>query len=504
MSGRPIFQQIAKEELDWRHTMVTTEHYDIVVLGSGEAGKYLAWHMSATGKRTLMIERRYIGGSCPTIACLPSKNVIHSAKVASYARHFAEFGVSAGTPSTDMAAVRARKRTMVETLRNIHLANFEKNGTEIAAGEGRFVGERTIEVSFPDGTVRRVQGDSVIVSTGSRAKLEGIPGLAEARPLTHVEVLELDTVPAHLIVLGGGYISLEFAQAMRRFGSRVTVVEQNSRILHHEDTDVSDAIQKLFSDEGIGVITGARADSVTGKSGDVVTLSFEKQGEMASLEGSHLLVATGRTPNTSGIGLDLAGIETTHGGFIKVNERLETTASRTWAVGDCAGSPFFTHIAFDDFRVVRDNYEGKARVTTGRQVPFCLFIDPELARVGLTEAEAKVQGTSYRLAKIPMTSVLRTHTLSETRGFLKALLSTTDDSILGFTGFGPEVGELLAPVQLAMANNLPFTSLRDLIITHPTMTEGLGPLFNSKFQTVVESPSAQPFRQIPLARLSDR
>jgi pyruvate/2-oxoglutarate dehydrogenase complex dihydrolipoamide dehydrogenase (E3) component len=488
MRSHPIFQQIAKERLDWRHIMVTTEHYDVVVLGSGEAGKYLSWHMSAIGKRTLMIERRYIGGSCPNIACLPSKNVIHSAKVASYAHRFAEFGVSADTSSIDMAAVRERKRAMVGVLWNIHLRNFERNGTEIAIGEGHFVDERTIEISFPDGTVRRVQGDSVIVSTGSRAKLDEIPGLAEAQPLTHIEALELDTVPADLIVLGGGYISLEFAQAMRRFGSRVTVVERNSRVLHHEDIDVSDAIQELFSDEGIEVLTGAHIDSVTGKSGDTVTISFEKDGETASLEGSHLLVATGRTPNTSGIGLDSAGIETTRDGFIKVNERLETTATRTWAVGDCAGSPFFTHVAFDDFRIVRDNYGGKARLTTGRQVPFCLFIDPELARVGLTEAEAKVQGTSYRLAKIPMTSVLRTHTLSETRGFLKALLSTTDDSILGFTGFGPGVGELLAPVQLAMANNLPFTSLRDLIITHPTMTEGLGPLFNSKFQTVIQSP----------------
>src|SRR5260370_14096741 len=383
-----------------------------------------------------------------------------------------------------MAAVLERKREMVRVIWNIHLANFERNGTEIAIGEGRFVGERTIEVSFPDGTVRGVQGAYVIGSTGERTKLDGIPGLAEAQPLTHVEALELDTVPAHLIVLGGGYISLEFAQAMRRFGSRVTVVERNHRILHHEDTDVSDATQELFSDEGIEVITGVHAHSVTGKSGDAVTLSFERDGKTVSLEGSHLLVATGRTPNTSGIGLDLAGIDTTCDGFIKVNERLETTATCTWDGGDFAGSPFFTHIAFDDFRIVRDNYEGKARVATGRQVPFCLFIDPELARVGLTEAEAKVQGTSYRLAKIPMTSVLRTHTLSETRGFLKALLSTADDSILGFTGFGPGVGELLAPVQLAMANNLPFTSLRDLIITHPTMTEVLGPRFNSKFHTV--------------------
>lgn len=469
--------------------MVATEHYDIVVLGSGEAGKYLSWHMAAIGKKTVMIERRYIGGSCPNIACLPSKNVVQSAKVASYAYRATEFGVSAGTPSIDMTAVRARKRGMVEDLRKIHLARFEKNGTEIAIGEGRFVGERTIEISFPDGTIRRVQGDAVIVSTGSRAKLDEIPGLAEAQPLTHIEALELDIVPSHLVVLGGGYISLEFAQAMRRFGSRVTVVERNSRILHHEDTDVSDAIGELFIDEGIEVITGAHVDLVTGRSGDAVKIAFEKDGKTVSLEGSHLLVATGRTPNTSDIGLNLAGIETTHDGFVKVNERLETTASRTWAVGDCAGSPFFTHVAFDDFRIVRDNYEGKTRVTTGRQVPFCLFIDPELARIGLTEAQAKVQGTSYRLAKIPMISIQRTHTLSETRGFLKALISTTDDSILGFTGFGPEVGELLAPVQLAMANNLPFTSLRDLIITHPTMTEGLGPLFSSEIQTVIVKPS---------------
>jgi pyruvate/2-oxoglutarate dehydrogenase complex dihydrolipoamide dehydrogenase (E3) component len=332
--------------------------------------------------------------------------------------------------------------------------------------------------------MRRVQGDAVIISTGSRTKLDDIPGLAAASPLTHIEALELDVAPKHVILLGGGYIALEFAQAMKRIGSRVTVVERNERILHREDEDVSVALQKLFEDEGIEVITHARAVSVEGTSGVAISMTIEKEGRTLQIEGSHLFVATGRTPNTEGIGLELGGVETTEEGFIKVNDRLETTSAGTWAVGDCAGSPFFTHIAFDDYRVVRDNFIGQSRVTTGRQVPFCLFTDPEFARVGLSENQAKTNGICYRLVKVPMTSVLRAHTLSETRGFLKALISVKDDSILGFTGFGSGAGELLAPLQLAMAHNLPYTALRDLIITHPTLTEGLIPLFSSKMITV--------------------
>ncbi len=459
--------------------MAEPEEYDLVVFGSGEAGKYLAWTLAAEGKRAAAIERKYLGGSCPNIACLPSKNVIHSAKVASYLRRSEEFGVAKEGWKIDMAAVRDRKRKMVDGLMEMHRGKFKASGAEIVMGAGRFVAPRTIEVALSAGGTRTLRGKIVVINTGSRAWIDDTPGLREARPLTHVEALELDCVPDRLIVLGGGYVGLELAQAMRRFGSRVTVVERNGALIHREDRDVTEAIEEVFRDEGIEVVTGATVHRVEGASGESVRLHVTRGGAEVVIEGTHLLVAGGRTPNTDGIGLETAGVETDEQGRVRVNERLQTTAKDVWAVGDCAGSPYFTHIGFDDFRVVRDNLAGGNRVTTGRQVPFCLFTDPEMARVGLSEAEAKERGVAYRLAKIPMLAVLRTRTLSETRGFLKALIEPNGDRILGFTAFGVEAGEVMAVVQVAMAAGLPYTALRDMVLTHPTIAEGLVALFSA-------------------------
>jgi len=459
--------------------MSNVEHYDAVVLGSGEAGKFLAWHLAAAGKRTAVVERKLVGGACPNVACLPSKNIIHSAKVASYMLRSEEFGIVTGPWGIDMKAVRERKRRMVEGLREMHLANFAKSGAEIVMGSGRFVGERTLEVDLLSGGTRVLRGGQVFLDTGTRAAIGKTPGLAEAAPLTHVEALELDSVPRHLLILGGGYVGLEFAQAMRRLGSLVTVIEHHPRLVAAEDPDVSEAIEQLFADEGIDVSLNTNVWSVSGKSGGEVRLNATQGDSKIVLDGSHLLVATGRVPNTDGIGLDLAGIATRPDGYIHVNERLETTAPGVWAMGDCAGSPHFTHISFDDFRVVRENLAGRHRVTSGRQVPFCLFTDPELARVGLNESEAGRQGIEYRMVKVPMASVLRTRTLSETRGFLKALVGAHDDRILGFTAFGVSAGEMLPAVQLAMAAGMPYTALRDTVLTHPTVNEGFLPLFSA-------------------------
>lgn len=447
-----------------------TEDYDLVVLGSGAAGKLLSWTLASKGQRAAVVERKYVGGSCPNIACLPSKNVVHSAKVASYLRR-EEFGVQGGT--IDMAAVRDRKRKMVDGLVAIHVQKYKESGAELVMGSGRFVGPRTIEVALNAGGTRTLRGRNVVINTGSRARLDDTPGLAYAKPLTHVEALELDRAPGHLIVLGGGYVGLELAQALRRLGSRVTVVERNGALIHREDPDVTEAVEQLFRDEGIDVRTGTRAQRVEGRSGDAVRLHTSG----GAIEGTHLLVAGGRTPNTDGIGLEAAGVEVDGHGHVKVDERRRTTAEEVWAVGDCAGGPYFTHVSEDDFRVVLDNLAGGNRVTTGRQVPFCLFTDPELARVGLSEREAKEKGVPYRLAKLPMAHVLRTHTISETRGFMKALVEAGGGKILGFTAFGPEAGEVMAAVQVAMAGGLPYTVLRDAVIAHPTMAEGLGGLF---------------------------
>ena len=328
-----------------------------------------------------------------------------------------------------MPAVRDRKRKMVDGLVAAHLANYRKSGAELIMGQGRFVAPKTIEVALNAGGLLTLRGKTVVIDTGSRARIDDTPGLADSRPLTHVEALDMDLVPQHLIVMGGGYVGLELAQAFCRFGSRVTVVERNGSLIHREDPDVTEAIEQLFRDEGIEVLTGTTVLGFKGRSGESVNLRTARD----EFEGTHLLVAGGRTPNTDGIGLEEAGIKTDERGHVKVNERLQTTAKDVWAVGDCAGSPYFTHIGVDDFRVVLDNLSGGNRVTTGRQVPYCLFTDPELARVGLSEREAREQGVAYRLAKLPMEAVLRTHTLAETRGFFKALIAADSDRILGFT-----------------------------------------------------------------------
>ena len=459
--------------------MQTIEEYDVVVLGSGEAGKYIAWTLAKTGMRTVVIERKYVGGSCPNIACLPSKNIIHTAKVASYFWRSGEFGITKDNTHINMSGVHDRKRKMVDGLVAMHLENVKASGAELLKGAGRFTGPRTIEVVLAEGGTRVLRGERVIISTGSRTTIEPIPGLIEASPLTHIEALDLDHVPERLLIIGGGYIGLELAQAMRRFGSQVTIIERNPRLAHREDQDVTDLLQEALREEGIEIVTSARINRVEGQSGKLVKLYAVQNESEIILEGTHILVAGGRTPNTQDIGLELTGVETTDRGHVKVNERLETTAPGVWAVGDCAGSPHFTHIAFDDFRVVRDNLAGGNRVTTGRQVPFCMFTDPEFARIGLSEREARERGIAYRLAKIPMVAVLRTRTLSETRGFLKALIDTESDRILGFTALGVGAGEIIATVQVAMLAGLPYTILRDAIFTHPTLLEGLIPLFSS-------------------------
>jgi pyruvate/2-oxoglutarate dehydrogenase complex dihydrolipoamide dehydrogenase (E3) component len=458
--------------------MSQPERFEVLILGSGQGGKLLAWHMARSGRRTAVVERRYVGGSCPNIACMPSKNEIWGARVAHLAQHAAQFGIVTGPVTTDMAAVRRRKREMVEREIALHLRNYAESGAELIMGNGCFVAPKTLEVRLNDGGIRPLAGDRVFLNLGSHAAIPNIPGLAAAQPLTHIEALELDYVPKHLIVLGGGYVGLEMAQAYRRFGSRVTVVETGPQLMTREDPDVADAIQRILSEEGVQFLLAAETLAVNGRSGEAVSLTVRTAAAEHKLEGSDILVAVGRVPNTAGIGLEAAGVALDSHGCVRVNERLEATAPDVWALGECAGSPQFTHISVDDFRIVRDNLAGGRRSTRDRLVPYCMFTDPALARVGLSEIDARRQGITARVARLPMNAVLRTEATDETQGFMKALIGA-DDRILGFTMIGSEAGEVMAVVQTAMLAQLPYSTLRDAAIAHLTVAEGLGPLFSN-------------------------
>jgi len=458
--------------------MAEPEHFDVLILGSGQGGKLLAWHMAGSGHRTAVVERRWIGGSCPNIACMPSKNVMWSARVAHLAHHAGQFGTVAGPVETDMAAVLQRKRDMVNREIELHLQNYRATGAELIMGSGRFVAPKILEALLNDGSTRLLAGERVFLNLGSHAAIPGIPGLEAARPLTHVEALELDYLPPHLIVLGGGYVGLELAQAYRRFGSRVSIIEAGPRIMSREDPDVSDEVQRILGSGSIQFLLGAEILRVRGRSGEQVGITLRTATGEHTIEGSDILVAVGRIPNTEGIGLEEAGIDLDERGYIRVNERLETSAPGVWALGECAGSPYFTHASVDDFRIIRDNLAGGNRGTRDRLVPYCMFTDPPLAHVGLSESEARGRGVAVRVARLPVSAVLRTEATDEKQGFMKILVGA-DDRILGFTMIGSEAGEVMAAVQTAMLAGLPYQLLRDAVIAHLTMAEGLGPLLSN-------------------------
>jgi pyruvate/2-oxoglutarate dehydrogenase complex dihydrolipoamide dehydrogenase (E3) component len=435
--------------------------------------------MAQSGRRTAVVERRWIGGSCVNVACMPSKNEISGARVAHLARRAAQFGTMTGSVAIDMATVRRRKREMVERQIAKHLQNYKASGAELIMGNGRLLAPKTLEVTLNDGGTRLLAGDRVFLNVGTHAAVPSVPGLDAARPLTHIEALELDYLPPHLIVIGGGYAGLELAQAYRRFGSNVTVIESGPQLMAREDIDVSQEMRRILSDEGIQVLVEAQLLQVRGRSGEKVSLIVRTASGEQTIDGSDILVAAGRIPNTAGIGLEDAGVELDGRRYIRVNERLETSAPDVWAIGECAGSPQFTHISEDDFRIVRDNLAGKDRSTRDRLVPYCMFTDPPLARVGLSEGEAERQGVIARVARLPMNSVLGAQATDERQGFMKALIGENDDRILGFTMIGANAGEVMAVVQTAMLSGLSYSRLADAALAHPTMAEGLGPLFSN-------------------------
>jgi len=455
-----------------------SKQLDALVIGSGQAGTPLSQALAGAGMRTAIVEREHVGGTCINEGCTPTKTMVASARVAYLARRGADYGVRTGAVEMDLAKVRERKRAIVDSFRNGSQNRMEKAANlELIFGEAEFTGPRTVRVRKKDGSEVGLSAERIFINAGCRPAVPKVEGLQNVRYLNSTSIMELDAVPEHLLVLGGGYIGLEFGQMFRRFGSRVTIVQSGGQLLGREDEDVAKAVLDILREDGIDVRLNAKAKRAEEKAGKIV-LTVEEAGKTEELSGSHLLAATGRVPNTDSLKPQVAGIETDAQGYIRVNERLETSAAGIYALGDIKGGPAFTHISYDDFRIIRTNVLEKGSASTaGRLVPYTVFMDPQLGRVGMTEADAKKTGRKIRVAKMPMNYVARALELDESRGFMKAVVDAESGQILGAAILGIEGGEIMAQVQLAMMGRLAYTVLKDGVFAHPTLAESLNNLF---------------------------
>jgi pyruvate/2-oxoglutarate dehydrogenase complex dihydrolipoamide dehydrogenase (E3) component len=456
---------------------MAVEHFEFVVVGGGKAGKTLATKMASTGHQVAMIEEGMIGGSCINVACIPTKTLVNTAKIAEIVRRAAEFGIRVKHEDVDAVGIRRRTRKVVTEMVARNQANFDRSGMTLLIGTARFTGPHSVEVALKDGGTREVSGEKVFINTGTRPAFPPINGLDAAQPLDSTSIQELDHVPEHLVIIGGGYIGCEFAQIFRRFGSQVTLIERNEIFLSHEDADVVEHVLKIFQEDGIEVCLGASVEQIDGRSGQSVRVRLQMAHGEQVVKGTHLLAALGRTPNTDRLNLFAAGVAVDSQGYVQVNERLETTVPGVWALGDVNGGPQFTHASLDDYRIVSANLSGGNRTTTDRMMPYTMFIDPELGRVGLTEAEARRRGHNVRIARLPAAAIPRAVTTGETRGYLKAVVDAGNNQILGASILAESGGEVITVIQIAMQAGLPYTALRDMIIAHPTMAEGLNDLF---------------------------
>ena len=458
--------------------MTNPQQFDAIVIGSGQGGTPLSMALAGAGMRTALVERKHIGGTCINEGCTPTKTMVASGRVAYLTRRAPDYGVHTGPVSVDMAKVRKRKRDIVDSFRNGSQSRIEKTANlELIFGDASFSGSKTVSVRLPDGGYRTLSARYIFINAGTRASRPKLDGLDDVPFLDNASIMELDAVPDHLLILGGGYIGLEFGQLFRRLGSRVTIVQSARQLLMGEDPDIAEEVAHILQQDGVDVRLNSKATHVE-QSGTNIRLQALSEHASTTLDGSHLLVATGRAANSDTLNLAAAGVQTSDRGFIQVNDRLETTAEGVYALGDIKGGPAFTHISYDDFRIIRSNLiEKKTASTKNRQVPYTLFIDPQLGRVGLTESEARKQGRSIRVAKLPMTHVARALEVDETRGFMKAVVDAESNQIIGAAILGLEGGEVMAALEIAMMGKLPYTALRDGTFAHPTLVESLNNLF---------------------------
>lgn len=459
--------------------MAQPEHFDAIVIGSGQGGSPLASELASNGKKTAIVERKYVGGTCINYGCTPTKTMVASARMAYVAGRAGEFGVNISSFDMDLAHVRKRKQEVVESFRNGTRRRLEDaQGLSVIFGEASFIDRKTISVQTDSGG-RTISGDLIFINTGARPAVPAIEGLSETAYLDSTSIMELNSVPKHLMVLGGGYVGLEFGQMFRRFGAEVTVVQRGGRLLAREDDDVAQEVKKILEEDGITVHLNAEAKRVS-QSGGTLSVCIDSSAGQKTLSGSDLLVAVGRVPNTEALALAMPGVETDKRGFIRADEHLKTSVDGIYAIGDVKGGPAFTHISYDDFRVLKNNLFGDGTASTrNRLVPYTVYIDPQLGRVGMNEEEARSSGRKVCIAKMPMTSVARAIEVGETRGFLKAIVDAETDRILGCAMLGFEGGELMSMMHIAMMGKLPYPALRDGIFAHPTLAESLNNLFTS-------------------------
>lgn len=453
--------------------------YDAAIVGSGQAGGPLASALAGAGRKTILIEREHVGGTCVNEGCTPTKTMVASARVAYLARRAQDYGVATGPVSVDLARVRERKRAVVESFRGGGERRLQATANlDLVYGEARFTGPRSLAVRLRDGGEMSVEAGKVFLNTGARPSRPELPGLDSIAALESTSIMELDRVPEHLLIVGGGYIGLEFGQMFRRFGSRVTIAQRGVRLLAREDLDVANEVAAILQQDGIEIWLDTQAARVERRAeGRIGLLLRPPEGEHM-VEGTHLLLAAGRQPNTDRLNLGAAGVTVDRAGFIQVNERLETSAANVYALGDVKGGPQFTHISYDDFRILRTNLLGKGGATTEqRLLPYTVYIDPQLGRIGLGEEEAKARGLDVFVARIPMSYVARALETDESRGFIKAVVDRKTERILGAAVLGLEGGEVMSILQTAMMGGLPYTALRDAVWAHPSLAEGLNTLF---------------------------